>query len=197
MATPATPVPVPPPVPSKPALSDWVQVFREVVTAVISLTILWVSVSMLITTFKYANEKMVSTKTDKDQNALETRSLEDAFGRQKDLVLYALALLGTVTGYYLGRVPAELRAQQAQQNANSSQNQLVATQGQLGTATVAAAEATTNLTHATATLGNVREKLATAAGPIRKTLTAETTMAPEQLAILDAKKQIDDYFASS
>ena len=191
MATPGTPVPVPPPAPSKPAMSDWVQVFREVVTAAISITILWVSVSMLWGTYKYANEKMVST------NALETKSLEDAFGRQKDLVLYALALLGTVTGYYLGRVPAELRAQQAQQNATTSQNQLAATQGQLGTATVAAAQATTNLTHATATLGNVREKLAMVAEPIRKTLTADAAPPPEQQAILDAQKQIDEYFASS
>jgi hypothetical protein len=197
MATPGTPVPVPPPAPNKPALGDWVQLFRELVTSVISITILCVSVWMMVSTYNSGKQKIVSANPDKDQNAVEVKAVLDAFGREKDLLLYALALLGTVTGYYLGRVPAELRAQQAQQNANTSQNQLAATQGQLGTATVAATQAATNLTHATATLGNVRAKLATAAGPVRKTLTAEATAAPEQQAILDAQREIDEYFAKN
>src|ERR1700721_600414 len=123
MATPATPVPVPPPVPSKPALGDWVQLFRELVTSVISITILCVSVWMMVSTYNSGKQKMVSANPDKDQNAVEVKAVLDAFGREKDLLLYALALLGTVTGYYLGRVPAELHAQQAQKAADNAQTQ--------------------------------------------------------------------------
>jgi hypothetical protein len=46
----------------------------------------------------------------------------DSFDRQKDLLLLAIALLGTVTGYYFGRVPAELRASQANQSAVVANN---------------------------------------------------------------------------
>jgi hypothetical protein len=37
----------------------------------------------------------------------------DAFQRQKDILLIAMGLLGTVTGYYFGRVPAERGADAA------------------------------------------------------------------------------------
>src|SRR5262249_6697470 len=57
----------------------------------------------------------------------------------------ALALLGTVTGYYLGRVPAELHAQQAQRAANTAQQQLQSTQSQLTDTAGSAAQAATQL----------------------------------------------------
>lgn len=58
-----------------------------------------------------------------------------------------------MTGYYLGRVPAEPHAQQAQQTANTSQRQLANTQVQLGGATTAATQAAANLTRATPSFG--------------------------------------------
>lgn len=176
---------------------DGVQLFREVVTALISVTLLCVSVWMMVNTYKFGSREMLSQNSDEKQNAVEVKAMTDAFGRQKDLLLYALALLGTVTGYYLGRVPAELRAQQAQQAANTSQKQLVHTQEQLGTSTVAATQAASNLTRATTTLANVRAKLATAADPIIKTLSQARAPQPEQHAVLDAQKEIEDYFAKS
>lgn len=191
-----TPAPVPTPAAATPTLGDRVQIFRELVTSVISIAILCVSVWMMVNTYRFGSQEMVSQNSDAKQNAAEVKAMSDAFGRQKDLLLYALALLGTVTGYYLGRVPAELRAQQAQQTANTSQSQLANTQVQLGSATTAATQAATNLTRATATLGSVRATLTTATGGSRKTL-SEATVTSEQRAIFDAQKELDDYFAKS
>jgi hypothetical protein len=194
------PTPVPIPAPAASSTGDGVQIFRELVTAVISTTILGVSVWMMVNTYRFGSQEMLSQKSDEKQNVAEVKAMADAFGRQKDLLLYALALLGTVTGYYLGRVPAELRAQQAQQTANTSQRQLANTQVQLGSATTAATHAATNLTRATATLGSVRATLAAATaqskGESRRTLpdAAETS---EQRAIFDAQKELDHYFANS
>lgn len=188
------------PAPSTSIAGDRVQIFRELVTALISIAILCVSVWMMVNTYRSGSQQMLSQKSDEKQNAAEVKAMADAFGRQKDLLLYALALLGTVTGYYLGRVPAELRAQQAQQTANTSQNQLANTQVQLGNATTAATQAATNLTRATATLGSVRTTLATASveskGESRRTL-SDATDTPEQRAIFEAQKELDRYFAAN
>jgi len=202
MATPPNPNPNPPgpgqaPSPNPPTRSmqgDRVQVFREIVTAIISITILSVTVWMMVNTYQSGRQKMVSDKSDKEQNAADVKAMTDAFGREKDLLLYALALLGTVTGYYLGRVPAELRAQQAQQTANTTQTQLASTQAQLGTATITATQAAAKLTQATAALGTVRSKLALASAPVRGALAAHAMTSPEQQAIVDAENEIEAYF---
>jgi len=47
----------------------------------------------------------------------------DAYSRMKDVLLYVLGFLGTVTGYYLGRIPAEKQADKALQSAAVAQNQ--------------------------------------------------------------------------
>jgi hypothetical protein len=64
----------------------------------------------------------------------------DAYNRQKDIMLYVVSLFGTVTGYYLGRVPAEANARRADTAARAAQQQLSESQEKLGAAT---AEATT------------------------------------------------------
>ncbi|HVO60820.1 MAG TPA: hypothetical protein VMT53_07785 [Terriglobales bacterium] len=177
---------------------DRVQIFREVVTAVISVSILTVSVWMMVNTYRAGSHAMLSQKSDEKQNEAEVKAMTDAFGRQKDLLLYALALLGTVTGYYLGRVPAELRAQQAQQTISSSQRQLANTQSQLDTVATAATQTAANLTRARRTLGRIRATLTTAVEPkgeSRRTL-SDATETPEQRAIFDAQRDIDDYFSN-
>lgn len=45
----------------------------------------------------------------------------DHFKNEKDILALALGLLGTVTGYYFGRTPAEHQAQQATRAADSAQ----------------------------------------------------------------------------
>ena len=98
----------PGPAPEKTAGSTVGQYIREGMTSVISLVILALATYFLVDTYLIA--KTVITGA----NAQEAK---DAYTRQKDLLLYALGLLGTVMGYYLGRVPAELHAQAAQKNA--------------------------------------------------------------------------------
>jgi hypothetical protein len=105
-----------------PETGFWLQVVREAMTSLISLVILCVSTWMLVQTFRAA----AGTQT-------------ETFSREKDVLLFALSLLGTVTGYYLGRVPAEQRAQQANQNAQQAQQQLAGAQSHLVQATAQAA----------------------------------------------------------
>ncbi len=194
MAAPANSTPAIPPTPPTRVPGDRVQLFREVVSAGISISILSVSLWMMADTYRSGRLAMLGEKSDERQNAAEVKAKTEAFGRQKDLLLYALALMGTVTGYYLGRVPAELRAQQAQQTAHTSQSQLANTQGQLNSTTAAVTQAATSASRATATLASVRSKLVPVTPPQRKTLGVEAALSPEQQAVLDAQHEIDEFF---
>jgi hypothetical protein len=116
------------------------QWFREGIAGIISLVILTIAGVMLYGTYNYVRD----TTGNADPAIAATR--KESYERQKDIMLYTLALLGTVTGYYLGRVPAELHAQQAERSANTAQDQLQKTQTKLtdsaGTAASAAAQVT-------------------------------------------------------
>lgn len=99
-----------------PNMAAW----KEYVTTILALGIAGVSLYMLWSTFHYA------TSDDKLLSA------------HKDILLYGLSLFGTVLGYYFGRVPAELHAQQATAEANKAQGQL--TQAQTATANALAGQ---------------------------------------------------------
>lgn len=94
---------------------------REVITALISVIILVASMAAFWFTFLAARESFAETDLAKRQ----------AYERQKDLLTIATGLLGTVTGYYLGRVPAELRAATAQTAADRARAEVAATTGLL------------------------------------------------------------------
>ena len=76
--------------------SDFSQKVREVVTGVISIAIAGLALWMLYDTY-------IASK-------ITTALPQEVFSRQKDILLLGITLLGTVTGYYLGRVPAEKQA---------------------------------------------------------------------------------------
>jgi hypothetical protein len=80
---------------------------KEGVTSFLALSIACISLYMLVSTFHHA--------ADPDAKS---------FAAYKDILLYGLSLFGTVLGYYFGRVPAELHAQQATAAANAAQGQL-------------------------------------------------------------------------
>ena len=101
---------------------------RELATVLITVTIVALAAWMLVVSFATAG-KQTSPQT------------VEAFTRQKDILLYCLSLLGTVMGYYFGRAPAELRANHAEELANTSQTQLTNAQDKLTTTTTAALEA--------------------------------------------------------
>jgi hypothetical protein len=117
-----------------------IQWFRELVTGAISVVILVIAGVTLYGTWSFARTVPADDKIMAAQ--------KEAYERQKDIMLYALALLGTVTGYYLGRVPAELHAQQAQRSANSAQHELQSTQTKLTNTASSAAVAASQLSTA-------------------------------------------------
>jgi hypothetical protein len=91
----------------QPVKSDWTAKFREIITAIISLAIAAIALFMLW------NIYWAATKTPFD---------EQAYGRQNDILLFVLGFFGTVTGYYLGHVPAERQADAARESATISRN---------------------------------------------------------------------------
>lgn len=118
---PLAPTPaLPSPAVVAPPDSTRAQAGRELLTALISLVILFASMWAFGLTFSAGREPFKDSEPEK----------KAAYERQKDLLGLAIGLLGTVTGYYLGRVPAELRAQTAQ--------------GMVNTASAAAAQANQN-----------------------------------------------------
>jgi hypothetical protein len=77
------------------------QAFKEIVTAVLGLMLVGWTVFLTQRTFTYVGDPA---------------KIADA----KDVLLLALGLAGVVVGYYFGRVPADMRATQAQQQANAA-----------------------------------------------------------------------------
>lgn len=72
---------------------------KEAVTTALAFGISVVTLWMLVTTFKHAG----------------------TLGEKKDILMLGLGLLGTVTGFYLGRVPAERAADAAQKQAQDAE----------------------------------------------------------------------------
>lgn len=120
------------------------QQLREWMATVISLVIVALAAFTMYFTFRSAGEVPVpkaGAPFDAKEYADAVKLQNDAFSRQKDIMLYALALFGTVTGYYLGRVPAEANARRAERTADTAQQQLTKTQDKLVDASAGASTA--------------------------------------------------------
>jgi hypothetical protein len=122
--------------------SDPLQVLREGMATVISMAILGLAAWTIGQTFLAARGDSV-----------------DAYNREKDIMLYVVSLFGTVTGYYLGRVPAEVNARRAEMAASEAQQQLSESQQKLGAATVVASTATAGEARASKRLGKAAGEL--------------------------------------
>ena len=138
------------------------QGLREMMALVISLVVLLLTAYMLYSTFVSAGEVVQvpgpadSASAVASTNAYYERVVKaqaDAYTRQKDIMLYALALFGTVMGYYLGRAPAEANAKRAERTADAAQSQLTKTQDRL-------VDASASASVATAETGRVKEEKA-------------------------------------
>src|SRR5262245_53740042 len=81
------------------------EILRETVPALIALAILVVALSML-----WDVHHLVDNKPE-----------PETYQRKKDVLLLALGFLGTVTGYYFGRAPAERHADTARDAAKAAQ----------------------------------------------------------------------------
>lgn len=99
--TPSTPVPQPAPTEPSPRgfkTEDFIQIFKEVVTALIAILLVWTTISLV-------------------KALLGAIGDEARFNQAKDVLSVMTGLLGVVLGYYFGRIPAEARAAQAQEQA--------------------------------------------------------------------------------
>jgi cytochrome c biogenesis protein CcdA len=78
-----------------------IQGFKELVTAILGFLIMFCTLILAALTFSYVNEPTKITNA-------------------KDILQILLGLAGVVIGYYFGRVPADARAAQAQEQANTA-----------------------------------------------------------------------------
>jgi hypothetical protein len=88
-----------------PTTSDFGRNVREVITGIISISIAGIALYILFDTYESAQKPEVA---------------QAIFSKQKDILLLALGFLGTVTGYYFGRVPAEKQADAARDAASKA-----------------------------------------------------------------------------
>ena len=149
-----TPAPSPAP-PSTPRQADPLQVIREGMASIISLVIMVLAAVTLWFTFTSGG-------------IVGNTAQVEAYNRQKDIMLYALALFGTVTGYYLGRVPAEINAKRAETAANNAQTQLVKTQEKLADTAASASVAAAELGHAKEEKSKMAKNLKETTGALRQ-----------------------------
>ena len=80
---------------------QWIQLIKESVTALVGLAIVLYTLYIAGQTFVFVGDE---------------QKIADA----KDVLLLLLGLTGVVVGYYFGRVPADARTTQAQQQADSA-----------------------------------------------------------------------------
>jgi len=165
---------------------DPLQVLREGMAVVISMVILGLAAWTIGQTFLAARGDSV-----------------DAYNREKDIMLYVVSLFGTVTGYYLGRVPAEVNARRAESAANAAQQQLAESQEKLGLANAQAAagvRASKRLAKTTSELKNVSEAIGKVRAPraVGGTLGIrgeDDTPDASSAALAEAKRRIDTLLA--
>lgn len=106
----------PAPVPSRSSIALQL---REAIAALLALAIAGSALWMLVDTYATVRQPIVVDEGVLDESrrpfyeARDRARLEQR-GAQKDLVLVAMGLLGSVLGYYFGRVPAEHRAERAE-----------------------------------------------------------------------------------
>lgn len=128
-----------------------------------------------------------------------------AYNRQKDILMLVLGLLGTVMGYYFGRVPAELRAQKAEQSATTAQAGLAGAHDKVADASRQAGQAEEKSAVATADAAQARaarKELATGVRRITEELGSKTQQRratlsgsappPELEAMEKARKDLED-----
>ena len=77
-----------------------IQAFKEIVTAILGVLVVSYTLYLAVKTFGYAGDAKI----------------KDA----KDVLQVVLGVAGVVIGYYFGRVPADARAAQAQEQANAA-----------------------------------------------------------------------------
>lgn len=163
-------------------------VLRESITAALAAAIAAIALWMLIDTYQTAGRPFTGENGE---------ALRLAFERQKDIMQFGLALLGAVTGYCLGRVPAELRAESAQKAGAQAQAAAQAAQTEIVDARMEAAEAT----RGRELLKKEADELAAAVKPLVATLTlhGKSVSPPASVASQaeDLLNRVDQFIAKT
>lgn len=155
------------------------QVGREAIAALLSGAILVTTTWAFMRTFESGSLIFAG------DSALAAR---EAYERQKDLLMLALGLLGTVTGYYLGRVPAELRASAAQSAAERARAELASANSLL-------TQAATTATAATQDRERIRREAREAADVALRALKEPLAIADaaHTTEVLDARRSLSEF----
>jgi hypothetical protein len=109
--------------PAAPAAQSMTLVYlREWTTVVIAVAIVVVALSLLAWAFFAISEPTISKDdvANADLFKAQTDARETVFRNRMLIVNLGLGLLGVVTGYFFGRIPAERRAESAEQTAKTS-----------------------------------------------------------------------------
>ena len=162
-----------------PAVESGLQTLREMMAMIVSIVITLLAAITLYFTFSSAGTLPRDRRPDEQDAAYAQvlKAQEDAYTRQKDIMLYALALFGTVTGYYLGRAPAEVNAKRAERNADTARKELSHAQDQLVDASSKATVAVVDAAKSKEDAGKARRATAKsreALVTVRDTMTAST-----------------------
>lgn len=111
--------------PAPPASTKDLAVVKETVATIIALLVTVLTMWMLYSTYIDAGEKLQVTEQNLRQDEVYKENEKLRLERQssrKDVLLLSLGLFGTVMGYYFGRVPAERRAEKAEDSAERSES---------------------------------------------------------------------------
>ena len=154
------------------------QVGREAIAALLSGAILITTTWAFMRTFESGSLIFAGDSAS---------AAREAYERQKDLLMLVMGLLGTVTGYYLGRVPAELRAGKAQSAADKARAELSSANNLL-------TQAATTATAATQDRERIRREAREAAESALRALKEPSTTADAERSteVLEARRSLNE-----
>lgn len=186
----------------KTQVGPWQAGFKEILTGSIGVAIAGVTLWMLISTY-VASSQVVTV----EESALQNREVYEQNEKlrmerksgQKDILLIAVGLLGSVMGYYFGRVPAEHRAAAAEAAATGAQttaadavSEAAAARSQAESEKGRTAEAEKKVEDAKRTASSILNKLQPTMEQQRKTLSAGVSAQPASPDVLDVHSKLED-----
>ena len=146
---------------------EGLQWMREGMAVLISVVVLALAAWTICQTFLSAGSTARTSPYSGSTDEKARQYQIDAYNRQKDIMLYVVSLFGTVTGYYLGRVPAEANARRAERLADSTQQQLSHTQQRLVDSAASATTASAQLSQTKEEKARVSKRLNQSVGELR------------------------------
>ncbi len=175
--------------------------WRDATTTIIAILIVIVALYLIIAAFWRSDEVLALDSSTVENQALYQAQLDqqqNARDQRKDILLIAVGILGTVTGYYFGRTPAERRAEGAERHAKRATEESRAATRQAGQASERADEqrrgrdqAQQRLHEAKRGIKRIAERLDPAAQQARATLGTGGPPSPAAADLLEARTELE------